>query len=79
MALSFTARNGTIIEAELAIGKRGDSSVEEMAILDTSTIMQRKLHTIGDWQEVMPEPLNDDKFSLSTWLNELFGNVPAES
>jgi hypothetical protein len=37
-------------------------------------MMQRKVHTIEDWQEVIPEPLMDDKFSLSRWLNELFGN-----
>jgi hypothetical protein len=37
-------------------------------------MMQRKVHTIEDWQEVIPEPLIDDKFSLSRWLNELFGN-----
>lgn len=74
MALSFTARNGTIIEVELAVGKGRDSSVEETTVLDTSTMIQRKLHTIGDWQEVIPEPLIDDKFSLSRWLNELFGN-----
>jgi hypothetical protein len=74
VALSFTARNGTIIEAELAVGKRRDSSVEETTVLDTSTMIQRKLHTIGNWQEVIPEPLIDDKFSLSRWLNKLFGN-----
>jgi hypothetical protein len=74
VSLSFTARNGTIIEAELAVGKGGDSAVEESVVLDTSTIMQRKLHTIGDWEDVIPEPLIDDKFSLSRWLNELFGN-----
>lgn len=74
MALSFTARNGTIIDAELVVGKGRDSAVGELAVFDTSTMIQRKLHTIGDWQDVIPEPLIDDKFSLSRWLNKLFGN-----
>jgi hypothetical protein len=48
--------------------------VEGAKVLDTPAMIQRKLHSIGDWQEVIPEPLIDDKFSLSRWLNELFGN-----
>ncbi len=73
ISFSFTARNGTITKAELAVGLKGDSPVTEKTVLDTSTMLQQRVHTINDWQEVIPEPLIDDKFSLVRWLNELFG------
>jgi hypothetical protein len=74
VAFSFTARKGTIIEANLAIGQQRDSPSEQPTVIDTSAMMQKRIHEIGDWQDVIPEPFIDDKYSISKWLNELFGN-----
>lgn len=77
--LSFTARNGTIIEAKVAISEQGDISAKEPTVLDTSTMMHKRLHEIGDWQEVIPEPFMDDKYSISKWLNDIFGYRPRKA
>jgi hypothetical protein len=62
------------MEAKLAVGEQGDHSTRKGTIIDNSPMIQKRLHEIGDWQEVIPEPLMDDKYSISKWLNELFGN-----
>jgi hypothetical protein len=66
MQLSFTARNGTVTQAMIAIAED---------LYDISPMLGKRLHTIEDWQTVMPRSLVDAKSSISKWLNELFGNL----
>jgi hypothetical protein len=35
--------------------------------------LEKGLHRIEDWAEVFPEPLTQENYGISRWLNELFG------
>jgi hypothetical protein len=72
--MTFTARNGSITEANMAVVEAGSSSTQAGKDLDTSDMIHKQIHTIEDWQTVLPGPLGEAKNGISKWLNELFGN-----
>jgi hypothetical protein len=51
------------------------SDPEEEKVFDTQSMIQKKVHMIEDWEDVLPEPLAGTKIGISKWLNELFGKA----
>ncbi|KAI9732682.1 MAG: Biotin/lipoate A/B protein ligase [Claussenomyces sp. TS43310] len=63
-SISFTARNGTITEAE---------GVEKSQMIDMTALVGRKLHKIEDWNDVLQASPKDNRGGIAKWLNMLFG------
>lgn len=65
----FTARNGTITEADITDGYSKDLGNSESI---SSTLVGKKLHEIEDWQAVLLQPHSLQHQGIAQWLNTLF-------
>jgi hypothetical protein len=70
---SFTVQNGVITRANLTVDGKDIFKSEPGESNKFPGLLGRDLHKIGDWAEVLPEPMAQANFGISKWLNNLFG------
>jgi hypothetical protein len=73
ISTSFTVRNGTIIQANLTLDGKNILEMQPEESKRLSGFLEKDLHKIEDWVEVLPEPVAQENYGVSRWLNELFG------
>lgn len=67
---SFTARNGTVMEAEIRL-----NSANPMHVNNGKPIIGKHIHEIKDWEDELShsDSLESAEKWISQWFNELFG------
>lgn len=76
LSLSFTVRNGAVIEVDLNGEKRQEISDTSGQLLERS-FLGKQIHDIPDWQDIVTSTKNEESVALARWLNELFGKSSA--